>query len=242
MALLSDQDQKVLREHFETNLDGPVELLYFSQTIACNYCKETEQILQEVAALSEKITVTVKNFVTDKDLADEYGIDKIPATVVKGAKDYGIRYFGIPSGYEFTSLVEDIVAVSNDDSALSDEALAAIADITEPVHIQVFVTPTCPYCPGAVRMAHSMAIASDKIRADMVESIEFPHLANKYDVAGVPRTIINETVSMEGLGPEPLMVAKVLQGAGLKSAEEVDALYAQMEAELETDSVEGEGE
>jgi thiol-disulfide isomerase/thioredoxin len=97
MALLSEQDQKVLREHFDANLDGPVELLYFSQTIACNYCKETEQILQEGAALSDKITVTVKNFVTDKDVAEQYGIDKIPATVVRGAKDYGIRYYGIPS-------------------------------------------------------------------------------------------------------------------------------------------------
>jgi glutaredoxin-like protein len=149
-----------------------VELLYFSQTIACNYCKETEQILQEVAALSDKITVTVKNFVTDKDVAEQYGIDKIPATVVRGAKDYGIRYYGIPSGYEFTSLIEDVVAVSNDDAGLSDETLAALAAIEEPVHIQVFVTPTCPYCPGAVRMAHSMAMASDKIRADMVESID----------------------------------------------------------------------
>jgi glutaredoxin-like protein len=157
-----------------------------------------------------------------------------------GAKDYGIRYYGIPSGYEFTSLIEDVVAVSTGDTGLSDETLEALTAITEPVHIQVFVTPTCPYCPGAVRMAHSMAMASDKIRADMVESIEFPYLANKYDVSGVPRTIINETVSLEGLGPEQLMVAKVLQGAGLKTAAEVDALYAQMEAELESDTVDGD--
>jgi hypothetical protein len=80
-------------------------------------------------------------------------------------------------------------------------------------------------------------MASDLIRADMVESIEFPQLVNKYGVAGVPRTVINETVSLEGLAPEPLMVAKVLQGAGLMTGEQVDALFAQMESELETDTV-----
>jgi glutaredoxin-like protein len=181
--------------------------------------------------------VTVKNFVTDKTLADQYGVDKIPATVVLGAKDYGIRYYGIPSGYEFTSLIEDVVAVYTGDAGLSDETLEALAAITEPVHIQVFVTPTCPYCPGAVRLAHGLAMASDLIRADMVESIEFPQLVNKYGVAGVPRTVINETVSLEGLAPEPLMVAKVLQGAGLMTGEQVDALFAQMESELETDTV-----
>lgn len=237
MALLSDQDQKMLREHFAAHLSQPVELLFFSQTIACSFCRETEQILQEVAGLSDQIKVTVKNFVTDKALADQYGVDKIPATVVLGAKDYGIRYYGIPSGYEFTSLVEDIVAVSTGDAGLSEETLKAVAAIKEPVHIQVFVTPTCPYCPGAVRMAHGLAMASDLIRADMVESIEFPQLVNKYGVAGVPRTIINETVSLEGLAPEPLMVAKVLQGAGLMTGEQVEALFAQLEAELETDTV-----
>ncbi len=237
MALLSEQDQEMLREHFAAHLAQPVELLYFGQTIACNFCRETEQILQEVAGLSDQIKVTVKNFVTDKTLADQYGVDKIPATVVLGAKDYGIRYYGIPSGYEFTSLIEDVVAVSTGDAGLSDETLEALAAITEPVHIQVFVTPTCPYCPGAVRLAHGLAMASDLIRADMVESIEFPQLVNKYGVAGVPRTVINETVSLEGLAPEPLMVAKVLQGAGLMTGEQVDALFAQMESELETDTV-----
>jgi glutaredoxin len=87
----------------------------------------------------------------------------------------------------------------------------AIAEITDPLHLQVFVTPTCPYCTQAVRLAHKFAIESEHIRGDMVEAIEFPYLSNKFHVHGVPRTVINETVHQEGAVPEPLMLAKVLE-------------------------------
>ncbi|NLG51376.1 MAG: glutaredoxin [Chloroflexi bacterium] len=233
MPLLSDKDRQFLENHFKKNLQSPVTLTFFTQTIACQFCRETEQILQEVAALSDKITLEVFNFITDKEVAEQYWIDKIPATVIRGEKDYGIRFYGIPSGYEFTSLIEDIVDVSRGKAELSDQTLEALKGLKEPVHIQVFVTPTCPYCPAAVRMGHSLAIASDKIRADMVESTEFPHLANKYQVYGVPRTVINESVHVEGAAPEPLFVAKVLQAAGLFSQEEVDKVQADYNAQVE---------
>ena len=142
MALLGDRDRQFLTEHFGSHLDKPVKLLFFTQTIACQFCKETGQILEEVADLSEKISVETYNFVTDKEAAEEYGIDKIPATVVMGEKDYGIRFYGIPSGYEFTSLVEDIVDVSNGETGLSAESLEVLAKLQEPMHIQVFITPT----------------------------------------------------------------------------------------------------
>jgi protein-disulfide isomerase len=90
--------------------------------------------------------------------------------------------------------------------------------VTEPVHIQVFVTPTCPYCPQAVFMAHQFAMENPLIRADMVEAIEFPQLANKYRVQGVPRVVFNETVHQEGAAPEPLMLAKLLEAIGVQPA------------------------
>lgn len=224
MALLSEQDAKTVREHLEKNLADPVTLLFFTQTIACQFCRETQQVLEEVAALSDKVTLEVYNFVNDKETVDEYGIDKIPATVVMGAKDYGVRFFGIPSGYEFTSLVEAVVAVSRGKVRLSEATMAALAEIEEPIDIQVFVTPTCPYCPKAVQMAHSLAVASDKISASMVEAIEFPHLAQKYGVQGVPRSIFTETVHLEGAAPEALYVAKLMQAAGKITQEEFDAM------------------
>ncbi len=233
MALLSDKDRKFLQEHLAKNMVAPVKLLYFTQTIACQFCKETEQVLKEVSELSDKIELEIYNFVTDKEVAERYGIDKIPATVVMGEKDYGIRFYGIPSGYEFTSLIEDIMDVSRGAPTLLPQTLELVAAIKEPVHIQVFITPTCPYCPAAVRLGHSLAIASDLIKADMVEAIEFPQLANKYSVQGVPRTVINETVVVEGAVPEPLFVARVLQAAGLMSAEEVDKMLQDMIAQAQ---------
>jgi len=231
--LLNEKDRKFLEKHLAETLQGPVKLLFFTQTIACQFCRETEQIVKEVEGLSDKISLQIYNFVTDSEVAKQYGIDKIPATVVMGEKDYGVRFYGIPSGYEFTSLIEDIIDISKGETGLSDATLEALKAIVEPVHIQVFVTPTCPYCPAAVRMAHSLAIASDKIRADMVESIEFPHLANKYNVGGVPRVVINESTHIEGAAPEPLFVAKVLQAVGLLSDEEVQQLTAAFEAQVE---------
>jgi glutaredoxin-like protein len=215
MALLKEEDRQHLIKEFEA-LKNPVKLLMFTQELECQYCRETRMIAEEIAELSDSISLEVYNFVTDKEVAEQYDIDKIPAIAVlpdgdeseDESKDYGIRYYGIPSGYEFSSLIEDLMMVSQGESGLSEATKAQIADLTEPVHIQVFVTPTCPYCPRAVRLAHQLALESDLIRADMVEAIEFPHLSVKYQVQGVPRTVINETVHIEGAVPEPMFMTK----------------------------------
>lgn len=209
MALLKDKDREYLQQEFAKRLKNPVTLVVFTQTIACDFCAQTEEIAREVAGLSDKISVEVYNFVTDKPVADRYGVDKIPATVVVGEKDYGIRFFGIPAGYEFTSLIEDILMVSAGDSGLSEATKLAVANIKQPVRIQVFVTPTCPYCPGAVLLAHKLAMESEYIVGEMVEATEFPHLAQKYNVMGVPRTVINEKTHIEGAVPEAVLMAQL---------------------------------
>lgn len=212
MSLLKEADQQHLRQQFE-ELTEPVKLVMFTQEMECQYCSETRMISEEVAELSDKISVEVYDFVRDQEIAEQYNIDKIPAiAIVRGGdqpKDYGIRFFGIPSGYEFSSLIENIMMVSRGESGLSAETKAWTAGLEEPVHLQVFVTPTCPYCPQAVIMAHQLALESDLITADMVEAIEFPHLSNKYQVQGVPRTVINEDFHMEGAAPEPMLLGKL---------------------------------
>ncbi|MCS7221139.1 MAG: thioredoxin family protein [Anaerolineae bacterium] len=214
MPLLGERDRKILRQEFQ-HLTEPVKLVVFTQEIECQYCRETRQIAEELAELSDKLSVEVYDFMADREPVQAYRIDKIPAiAIVRGGerpKDYGIRYYGIPSGYEFSSLVEDILMVSSGESGLSQETKEAVAGIRVPVHIQVFVTPTCPYCPRAVRLAHQLALESDWITADMVEAIEFPHLANKYDVMGVPRTVINEKYHIEGAVPEHMLLERLLQ-------------------------------
>jgi glutaredoxin-like protein len=225
MPLISEKDAEFLRKEFETELVNPVKMIMFTQTIECQFCAETRQIVEEIAALSDKVTAHIYNFVTDKATADLYDIDKIPAVAIVRdengeERDYGIRFFGIPSGYEFTSIIEDIMDVSRGESGLQPKTKEALAGITDPVHLQVFVTPTCPYCPQAVRLAHKLAIESDLIKADMVEAIEFPHLSNKYHVHGVPRTVINESMHQEGAVPEPLLMAKLLEAVGGAPAHE----------------------
>ncbi len=170
-------------------------------------------IVEELAALSDKISFEVYDFVKDKEAAEQYNIDKIPAVVMmKGgdkAKDYGIRYYGIPAGYEFSTLIEDIMMISRGHSNLAAETKAQVAGLTKELHLQVFVTPTCPYCPPAVFLAHQLAFESDLVRGDMVEATEFPHLSIKYQVQGVPRTVINETAHLEGAAPEQMLMTKV---------------------------------
>jgi len=216
MTLISEKDAEYLRNEFETNLVNPVKLVMFTQATECQFCAETRQIVEEIAGLSDQVTAEIYDFVADKAVAELYDVDKIPAIAIVGVedgggKDYGIRFYGIPSGYEFTSIIEDIVDVSKGESGLQPKTKEAIAELAAPVHLQVFVTPTCPYCPQAVRLAHKLAIESELIKADMVEAIEFPHLSNKYHVHGVPRTIINENVHQEGAAPEPLLLSKLLE-------------------------------
>ena len=212
MAWLSEHDREHLQQEFQA-LKRSVKLVMFTQAFECEYCRETRELLEELSALSDRLELEVLDFAENSGAAEAYGIDKIPAIVIladgETPEDYGIRYFGIPSGYEFGSLVEDILMVSQGESGLSETTKSFLAQLQKPVHIQVFVTPTCPYCPRAVRLAHQMALESPRVRGDMVEAIEFPHLAYKYNVMGVPRTVINETVHIEGAVPEPVLLAKL---------------------------------
>lgn len=209
MSFIGERDRQAIQDRLR-DLPSPVKLINFTQQLECQYCRETRDLLTELAELSDQLTLEVYNFQIDKAKVEEYKIDKIPATVIVGAKDYGIRYYGIPAGYEFASLLEDMIAVSKGESGLSAKSKEKVRAVTVPIHIQVFVTPTCPYCPTAVHMAHQLAIESDWITADMVEATEFPHLAVKYSVRGVPKTVVNEETQMEGALPEAAFVGSVL--------------------------------
>jgi glutaredoxin-like protein len=208
MSLLDENITKQVKEALG-DLSNPVRLIMFTQEFECQFCRETHQLIEEVAGLHDKISFKVYNFVVDKDEAKEYGVEKIPAVAVLGEKDYGIRFYGIPSGYEFSSLIESIKLVSAGTPQLSPEGLDFAQKLEKDVHIQVFVTPTCPYCPQAVVLGFNMALASDKVRAEMVEATEFPELANRYQVMGVPRSVINEDWHIEGAAPEPMVLDKI---------------------------------
>jgi len=197
-------------------LNKEVKLVMFIQELECMYCRETRTLLEELVETSDKLKLEVYNFVIDKDKAELYGVDKIPAIVMlEGDKDFGIRYYGIPSGYEFASLLEDIKMVGTGEVDLSEDIIERVKLIDKDVHLQVYVTPTCPYCPRAVITAHKFAYLNPKIKADMVEATEFPHLSRKYNVMGVPRTIINENDFVEGAVPEEILLDKIYENIGV---------------------------
>jgi glutaredoxin-like protein len=210
MGLIKESQRKQLEEKFR-DLDGNVKLIVFTQEMECQYCRETRQLMEDIAALSNKIDLEVYDFVSDSDKVEQYKVDKIPATIVEGKKDYGIRFYGVPAGYEFVSLTNGIMAASKGESGLSEETKAALSQLKDTIHIQVFVTVTCPYCPRAVEMAHKLAIENDLVKGDMVESVEFPHLMQKYKVMSVPKVIINEDIQFEGALPEKEFVENVMK-------------------------------
>jgi glutaredoxin-like protein len=141
MALLNAQIRKDVQAAL-ADVQQPVVFKVFTQELECQYCKETRELVEEVASLSDKLSVEVYDLVKDGAIAESLGVDKVPAVAVVGKKDYGIRMFGIPSGYEFGSLIESVKLVSEGDSGLSAETKKQVAKLTKPVKIQVFITPT----------------------------------------------------------------------------------------------------
>lgn len=145
MPLLDDNTRNDVKEML-ADIAGPAQIIVFTQEFECDYCKETREIAEEIAALSDQITLEVHDFVDDEAIAQQYEVDKIPAIVLLGADgvDYGVRYYGIPSGYEFSSLLHDIKAVAAGPEAteLSSDARAYLDALEEEIHLQVFVTPT----------------------------------------------------------------------------------------------------
>jgi glutaredoxin-like protein len=210
MTFLTDKDKNQIRKTFDS-LDKKVQLIHFTQELECQYCPETKKMLEELSELSDKIDLTIFNFQIEKEMVEKFKVDKVPATVVMGEKDFGIRYYGIPSGYEFSSLIEDIVDVSKGESGLLAGSKELLAKIKNPIQLQVFVTTTCPHCPIAVRLAHKLAIENDNITADMIEATEFPHLSMRYNVKGVPKTMIGEDTPIEGALPELDLIEKIVE-------------------------------
>jgi len=141
MSLIQEKDRLAIQERLN-EMKHPVKIINFSQEFECQYCRETRQLMEELNAMTDKISLEVYDLVKDKAIAEKYKVEKIPATVLIGEKDYGIRYFGIPAGYEFATLLDDILMVSHRESGLEQNSKEKLALLKEPLHLQVFVTPT----------------------------------------------------------------------------------------------------
>ncbi len=194
---MDEETSKQVEERFQA-LDGKVSMHLFVESQDCLYCNDAKELASKIAELSEKIELTEHDLPEANDIASEMGIRFTPAIVLHGKEEYNLRFYGIPTGHEFGALISDIVDVSTESVQLPEEMIADIEAINRRVHIQVFTTPQCPYCPNVVRLAHQAAIINLKIESDMIETLEFKDLAQEYEVFGVPKAIFNEVLSVEG--------------------------------------------
>lgn len=215
--VLDPQITKQIQQVFD-QIEQPVQVLLFTSNETCDYCNETKQLLEEVVALNHKIELSVHDIDQEPEMASRYSVTNTPGIVIaakdqKDVKNLGIQFSGIPSGHEFSTLINDILMVSRRDSGLDAKTREYLKNLDKPLHLQVFVTPTCPYCPRAVLLAHQMAMENPKmILAEGVEATEFPELANRFNVRGVPQTVINAGVGMVvGAVPEQNLLAQIQQ-------------------------------
>jgi len=214
MSLLSERDRQTVQSHL-AGLTHDVTLLLFTQTIAApETALIARQVVDEVASLSDRVSVEEVNLILDREKSAQYGIDRIPAIVLlRDGADTRMRFLGAPAGYEFSSLIESIILAGTDDSGLTEDSKQLIAEkATAPMEIKVFVTPTCPHCPRAVTLAHRMAVESPNISATCVEASEFHDLSREYRVTGVPKIVSSVGAEILGAVPEEDFVRGVFEG------------------------------
>ena len=213
--VLNEQVTRQINEVF-AELKEPVQVLLFASKENCEYCAETRQLLEEVTDLHNLLELETYDLHEDAETADRFHVSSVPGIVIAArdgseVKHLGIHFSGIPSGHEFSTLINDIVMVSRRESGLDQRTRDFLKSLDKPLDLQVFVTPTCPYCPRAVLLAHQMAMENPgMIRAEGVEAMEFPELASRFNVSGVPQTVINAGAGIVvGAVPEQNLLAEI---------------------------------
>ncbi len=222
-ALIPDQEKSQIKRTFRKDLKAKVYLRLFTQRPSpiavpgreCKYCVQTQQMLEELAALSPKIHLESVDIYAQPELAREEGITRVPA-ISFGPKQEPkggpkIRFFGIPMGYQMAVVIENIRTISRGVSPLSMDTRKKLRQINQPVHIQVFVTPGSQQCPSVARLAYALALENRNITADVVEIEEFPALSQQYGVRSVPLTVVNELTQIAGVVSESEFVEKIIQ-------------------------------
>jgi len=225
--LIPLREQEFLREKFSRELVRRVRIDFFTQKKTslfirhrqpCQYCKPTRQMLEELAALTDKISLRQHIFEEDEEAVAQYQVERIPAIVLHVGDRRWLKYYGSPGGHEFVPLVETIVDISRGTNHLSDKTRKRLRKLKKDARIQVFVTPACPHCPQMARLAYQVALESPHISAEVIEANEFPELSQRYQVRGVPTTIIDEKMSFAGSVPDDLLVdtiERVIQSSPL---------------------------
>lgn len=214
------KEQDAIAQKFASELAGPVKIDHFTERNLglslpnkrpALFAKEARAMLQEIAGLSDLISIRIHYFEDNPPERAMYGVERIPATVMRGRMQNHVTFYGLPGGTEFPMFVESIIDLSRGEVVLSEETVTQLETISEDITVRVFVTPTCPYCPAMMRATYQMAMVSPHIRAETIEVNEFPELAEKYQVRAVPLTVINDEVAIPGMVQEKDLTRELMK-------------------------------
>jgi glutaredoxin-like protein len=230
MALIPEREADRLRAYFATALIAPVhadlyvirEQGWFRTADACASCGQAQILLEEIAALSDRIWLSVHSMCDERALA-AVGVDRVPTLVLSGPGSGGVRFVGAPVGEELVTLLEDLVDLSRGSTDLDADSRRALAGLAREVRVQVLVSHSCPWCPDSARAAHKLAMASSRVTAEVIGIDEFPELADALGVRGVPTVLIDGAVALEGAQPITRLVEAVVAAAGRPPQRRVQA-------------------
>jgi glutaredoxin-like protein len=190
--------------------ESAVRIIFFEQSIGCETCAPTRRVLEQIARDNPGVTLEVLNLVLDKEHAAGFGVDRVPAIIISTGGGHRIRYYGAPLGNELPTLLQAINMASTGHTDLSEESRAQLKALSTPVSLQVFFTPTCVYCPRMISLANQAAVESELVSTVAIDATEFPDLVRRYNVNGVPKTIVNDTREILGAAPEAQFIAALL--------------------------------
>jgi glutaredoxin-like protein len=222
------KDQEAIRMKFANELLGPVKIDYFTQKELdiivpgrepCATCKPTGQMLRELAALSDLISLRVHIFEEEREEATRFGVERIPGIVLRGRDTATMKLYGLPGGSAFPTFLDTIADVSCKAVLLSPESIKTLRKVKEELRVRVFVAPTCPFSPGPARAAFQMSLVNPRVKAEVIQADEFPALAQRYDVKAVPLTVIEDRIAVTGAVPEKGLVEQVVKASQSPAAQ-----------------------
>lgn len=202
MDKLLDQETITQLKEIFNEMKKPITLVYFTKE-DCENCDITSQLLSELSEITDKITLNIYNVDKDLDEKNKYNIVDAPSYLMldENNTQKGSVFYGVPAGHEFNTLITNILDVSETQELYDDVTTKTIESIDKPIDIKVFVTVSCPHCPGAAINASRLAQLNPNIKASIYEAQTFGEIADKYNVSGVPKIVINETEELMGNQP-----------------------------------------
>ena len=216
------REQEYIRDAFRQSLTGPVKVEFFTQRPApvfipgreeCRFCEDIQQMLEELAALSEKVSLRVHDLAKASTEAQKYGVVRAPATVVRGVLNRPIVYYGLPGGTFFSVLIDVFVAVSRNGTDLQPAVKKKLKRLKRHLPVQLFVTPEDPHGPDLARALAALALENGKLHLSIVEIAEFPALAKELAVEAVPVTLIDGRVRLAGAVAPAALLDQIVKAA-----------------------------